>query len=86
GLNILNKQNVSIPAKEIESLIQPVETKAVSVDKVKDHQANGNAPFLMFMPVWMGSIVSSILLFFAFRTSHLIQRSQRVIAALSQIV
>ncbi|PTJ01429.1 YhgE/Pip domain-containing protein [Staphylococcus simulans] len=86
GLNILNKQNASIPAKEIESLIQPVETKAVSVDKVKDHQANGNAPFLMFMPVWMGSIVSSILLFFAFRTSHLIQRSQRVIAALSQIV
>lgn len=86
SLTILDKQNVSIPANEIESLIQPVETQAVTVDKIKDHQGNGNAPFLMFMPVWMGSIVSSILLFFAFRTSHLVQRSQRVIAALSQIV
>lgn len=86
SLDILSKQQIDIPAKDVENLIQPVKVDNVTVDKVKDHQANGNAPFLMFMPVWMGSIISSVLLFFAFRTSHLIKRTQRVLAALVQIV
>lgn len=41
--------------------------------------------FLMFMPVWMGSLVSSVLLFFAFRTSNNVERKQRIIASLGQI-
>ncbi|CAL29082.1 YhgE/Pip domain-containing protein [Staphylococcus carnosus] len=86
SLDILDKQDVAIPAKNIESLTQPVNVDNITVHKVKDHQANGNASFLMFMPVWMGSLITSVILFFAFRTSNLVSRKNRLIAALSQIV
>ncbi|UTB79741.1 hypothetical protein A2I65_01955 [Staphylococcus carnosus] len=86
SLDILDKQDVAIPAKDIESLTQPVNVDNITVHKVKDHQANGNASFLMFMPVWMGSLITSVILFFAFRTSNLVSRKNRLIAALSQIV
>src|SRR5699024_12769749 len=52
---------------------------------ISSHQAGGNGPFLMFMPVWMGSILISVLLFFAFRTSNNIAIHHRMIASLGQI-
>jgi uncharacterized membrane protein len=39
----------------------------------------------MFMPVWMSALVSSVLLFYAFRTSNNIKLSQRLIASLAQM-
>ena len=40
----------------------------------------------MFMPIWMGSIVISVLLFFAFRTSGNIKIAHRLIASVGQII
>ena len=73
-------------AKDINDITNPVKVNDTKVNKVKDHQGSGNAPFLMFMPVWMSSIVGSILLFFAFRSSHNITIVQRVSATLIQFV
>ncbi|MFV7485357.1 hypothetical protein, partial [Acinetobacter pittii] len=70
SLTTLEKQNVDVPAKDIQKLTQPVKVDTQQANKVGDHQAGGNGPFLMFMPVWMGSIIISVLLFFAFRTSN----------------
>lgn len=86
GLASLEKQNVEVPAKDIQKLTQPVKVDNQQANKVGDHQAGGNGPFLMFMPVWMGSIVISVLLFFAFRMSNNIAIHHRLIAALGQIV
>ncbi len=47
---------------------------------------SGNAQFLMFMPIWIGSIVTSILLFFAFRTSNNIVVQHRIIASIGQMI
>ncbi|MDW3975224.1 PhoU domain-containing protein [Staphylococcus saprophyticus] len=85
SLDTLEKQDVKVSANEIEGLTNPVKVADKQVHKVKDHQGNGNASFLMFMPVWISSIVASILLFFAFRTSDNIKISHRLIASLGQL-
>lgn len=86
SIGTLEKQDVKVNAKDINDITNPVKVNDTKVNKVKDHQGSGNAPFLMFMPVWMSSIVGSILLFFAFRSSHNITIVQRVSATLIQFV
>lgn len=86
SLETLTSQNVKVNASDINDLTNPVKVDNEKLNKVKDHQAGGNAPFLMFMPIWIGSIVTSILLFFAFRTSNNIVVQHRIIASIGQMI
>lgn len=86
SLETLSSQNVKVNASDINDLTNPVKVDNEKLNKVKDHQAGGNAPFLMFMPIWIGSIVTSILLFFAFRTSNNIKIQHRIIASVGQMI
>ncbi|HFF0599121.1 TPA: YhgE/Pip domain-containing protein [Staphylococcus aureus] len=86
SLETLTSQNVKVNAADINGLTNPVKVDNEKLNKVKDHQAGGNAPFLMFMPIWIGSIVTSILLFFAFRTSNNIVVQHRTIASIGQMI
>lgn len=86
NLETLTSQNVKVNAADINGLTNPVKVDNEKLNKVKDHQAGGNAPFLMFMPIWIGSIVTSILLFFAFRTSNNIVVQHRIIASIGQMI
>lgn len=86
SLETLTSQNVKVNAADINGLTNPVKVDNEKLNKVKDHQAGGNAPFLMFMPIWIGSIVTSILLFFAFRSSNNIVVQHRIIASIGQMI
>ncbi|HEI9338296.1 TPA: YhgE/Pip domain-containing protein [Staphylococcus aureus] len=86
SLETLTSQNVKVNAADINGLTNPVKVDNEKLNKVKDHQEGGNAPFLMFMPIWIGSIVTSILLFFAFRTSNNIVVQHRIIASIGQMI
>ncbi|HFQ3206574.1 YhgE/Pip domain-containing protein [Staphylococcus aureus] len=86
SLETLTSQNVKVNAADINGLTNPVKVDNEKLNKVKDHQAGGNALFLMFMPIWIGSIVTSILLFFAFRTSNNIVVQHRIIASIGQMI
>ncbi|HHP7529256.1 TPA: YhgE/Pip domain-containing protein [Staphylococcus aureus] len=86
SLETLTSQNVKVNAADINGLTNPVKVDNEKLNKVKDHQAGGNAPFLMFMPIWIGSIVTSILLFFAFRTSNNIVVQHRIVASIGQMI
>ncbi|HCV4769646.1 TPA: YhgE/Pip domain-containing protein [Staphylococcus aureus] len=86
SLETLTSQNVKVNAADINGLTNPVKVDNEKLNKVKEHQAGGNAPFLMFMPIWIGSIVTSILLFFAFRTSNSIVVQHRIIASIGQMI
>ncbi|HEI6485910.1 TPA: YhgE/Pip domain-containing protein [Staphylococcus aureus] len=86
SLETLTSQNVKVNTADINGLTNPVKVDNEKLNKVKDHQAGGNAPFLMFMPIWIGSIVTSILLFFAFRTSNNIVVQHRIIASIGQMI
>ena len=86
SLSTLEKQDVKVSASDIKGITNPVKVDNQEVHKVKDHQGGGNAPFLMFMPVWMGSLVASVLLFFAFRTSNNFKIQHRIIASFGQML
>ncbi|HGZ9056571.1 TPA: YhgE/Pip domain-containing protein [Staphylococcus aureus] len=86
SLETLTSQNVKVNAADINGLTNPVKVDNEKLNKVKEHQAGGNAPFPMFMPIWIGSIVTSILLFFAFRTSNNIVVQHRIIASIGQMI
>lgn len=86
SLETLTSQNVKVNAADINGLTNPVKVDNEKLNKVKDHQVGGNAPFLMFMSIWIGSIVTSILLFFAFRTSNNIVVQHRIIASIGQMI
>lgn len=73
-------------ASDIKGITNPVKVDNKTINKVKDHQGGGNAPFLMFMPVWMSSLVASVLLFFAFRTSNNFKIQHRIIASFGQML
>ena len=86
SLYTLEKQNVQINAADIAGITNPVKIDTKEINKVKDHQGGGNAPFLMFMPVWMSALVTSVLLFFAFRTSNNFKIQHRMIASFGQML
>ncbi|MBI5973254.1 ABC transporter permease [Staphylococcus caledonicus] len=86
SLKTLEKQDVKVNASDIKGITNPVKVDDKTINKVKDHQGGGNAPFLMFMPVWMSSLVTSVLLFFAFRTSNNFKIQHRIIASLGQML
>ena len=86
SLSTLEKQDVKVSASDIKGITNPVKVDNQEIHKVKDHQGGGNAPFLMFMPVWMGSLVASVLLFFAFRTSNNFKIQHRIIASFGQML
>ena len=86
SLSTLEKQDVKVSASDIKGITNPVKVDNKEIHKVKDHQAGGNAPLLMFEPVWIGSLVTSVLLFFAFRTSNNFKIQHRIIASLGQML
>ena len=82
----LEKQDVKVSPQDINDLTTPVKVKDHKMHEVKDHQGGGNAPFLMFMPVWMSSILASVLLFYAFRTTNNVSIGSRIKASLLQML
>lgn len=85
GINTLKKTNVDVSASDIEDITNPVKVDKVTMNKVKSHQGNGNMAFLMFTPVWLASLIGSVILFFSFRTSHNVTVKDRFIATLGQL-
>ncbi|WP_323703179.1 YhgE/Pip domain-containing protein [Mammaliicoccus sp. Dog046] len=85
GIQILDKTDVSVSASDIQDLTNPINVEKESMNKVKSHQANGNLPFLMFTPIWLGSLITSVILFFSFRSSNLITIKDRIIGSIGQL-
>ncbi|MCE4956474.1 YhgE/Pip domain-containing protein [Macrococcoides caseolyticum] len=82
----LDKANIKISAQKIERIMHPVKVDHNVINKIEDHQAMGNAPMLFFTPIWLGSLISSVLLYYAFRNANLIPRTERFRAAIIQLI
>lgn len=82
----LDNANVKVSAKTMNQLMHPVKVEHTVINEIKDHQAMGNAPMLFFTPIWLGSLISSVLLYFAFRNSNIIEKRDRFVASIVQIV
>lgn len=85
AIQTLDKMDVDVSASDIQGITNPIKVDKTNMNAVKSHQANGNLPLLMFTPVWLASLVGSVVLFFSFRTSNNITIKDRIIASLGQL-
>lgn len=85
AIQTLDKMDVDVSASDIQGITNPIKVDKTNMNAVKSHQANGNLPLLMFTPVWLASLVGSVILFFSFRTSNNITIKDRIIASLGQL-
>lgn len=85
SIQTLDKMDVDVSASDIQGITNPIKVDKTNMNAVKSHQGNGNLPFLMFTPVWLASLVGSVVLFFSFRTSNNITIKDRIIASLGQL-
>ncbi|WP_165983142.1 YhgE/Pip domain-containing protein [Macrococcus brunensis] len=82
----LDKNNIKVVASDMDAIMNPVTVKHTTLNQIKDHQGNGMAGMLLFTPIWMGSLVTGVLLFFAFRTSGLVTQGERLKATFMQAI
>lgn len=61
----LEKQGGSVTLQQASLLTAPVSVETVLVNKIGTNSANGNAPVLLFQPIWMSSLLGAVLLFLA---------------------
>ncbi|TDM02218.1 YhgE/Pip domain-containing protein [Macrococcus carouselicus] len=80
----LSDNQIKVSADHMDQLMNPVTVKHTTMNKIHDHQGNGMGGMLLFTPIWMGSLVSAVVLFFAFRTSHLVTQGERLKATFMQ--
>ncbi|GIX59404.1 phage infection protein [Bacillus paranthracis] len=80
------KQGATLSTKQAEILAVPISKKVTNVNEVGTHTANGNAPMTLFQPLWMGSLVTAAILFFAVNKMTLATRKERLWTKIGQIL
>ncbi|WOS95527.1 ABC transporter permease [Nosocomiicoccus massiliensis] len=69
SLSILSENDVNVSAAEVEQLTHRVKVEQKIMNEVKDHQANGNAHRVMFVPIWLTSMIISVLSYLIIRNN-----------------
>lgn len=65
--NALAQNKVSVPAQQLDAIAHPVEAKSTAYHPIKSNQANGNASMVLFMPVWLASMITAVVLYFNYK-------------------
>lgn len=69
SLSILSENDVNVSASKIDQLTHRVKVEQTILNEVKDHQANGNAHRVMFVPIWLTSMIISVLSYLIIRNN-----------------
>ncbi len=80
------KAGISLTPQQVSSLITPIKTKVINVNKTGTHSANGNAPVSLFQPVWMASLIGAVLIFTAWNKTSFSNRKEKFYARIMQVI
>lgn len=67
NVELLAKNKIDLPSNQFDNFVNPVKVETTTLNKVKDHQGNGNAASAMFTPVWFSAMITAVLSFLAFK-------------------
>ncbi|MBA8759798.1 hypothetical protein GWK87_05665 [Staphylococcus schleiferi subsp. coagulans] len=67
NVQALAQSNIDISAKQFEQFSNPVNVDQHTFHPIASHQANGNAAMVLFMPVWLASMITAVVLYFNFK-------------------
>lgn len=85
-LDGFEQQGATLTAKQAASIATPITKKVMNVNEIGTNSANGNAPVSLFQPLWMASIASAAIIFFAVRKLSITNRKQNFAAKSVQIL
>ncbi|WP_445486883.1 YhgE/Pip domain-containing protein [Niallia sp. 03133] len=86
ALKNYEKAGMTLTTQQVSTLFNPIKTNLINVNKVGSHSANGNAPVSLFQPVWMASLIGSVLVFLGLQKTILSNRKAKLLAKLMQVV
>ncbi|WP_045521236.1 YhgE/Pip domain-containing protein [Neobacillus niacini] len=84
-LDGLEKQGAALTPKQAASLATPIAKKVTNVNEIGTNSANGNAPVSLFQPLWMASLASAAIIFFAVSKVSITNQKEKFSAKLVQI-
>lgn len=67
NVELLAKNKIDLPSNQFDNFVNPVKVETTTLNKVKDHQGNGNAASAMFTPVWFSAMITAVLTFLTFK-------------------
>lgn len=67
NVELLAKNKIDLPSNQFDNFVNPVKVETTTLNKVKDHQGNGNAASAMFTPVWFSAMITAVLSFLTFK-------------------
>jgi YhgE/Pip-like protein len=82
----LEKQGVTLTAKQAASLATPITKKVTNVNEIGTNSANGNSPVSLFQPLWIASLASAAIIFIAVSKLSITTRKENLTAKVGQIV
>ncbi|MFC9601292.1 YhgE/Pip domain-containing protein [Peribacillus butanolivorans] len=85
-LDGFEQQGATLTVNQAVSLATPISKKVTNVNEIGTNSANGNAPVSLFQPLWMASIASAAIIFFAVRKLSITNRKENFAAKLVQIL
>ncbi|MFT8319969.1 MAG: ABC transporter permease [Bacillus sp. (in: firmicutes)] len=86
ALKNYEQAGLTLTPEQASILINPVKTELINVNKVGTHSANGNAPISLFQPVWMASLIGSVLVFLGVKKMTFLNRKEKLFAKLMQVL
>ncbi|MCK2000963.1 heme-binding protein [[Brevibacterium] frigoritolerans] len=85
-LDGFEQQGATLTAMQAASLATPITKKVTNVNEIGTNSANGNAPVSLFQPLWMASIASAAIIFFAVRKLSITNRKENFAVKSGQIL
>lgn len=80
------KQGGTVTTAQASSLVSPITKDVVNVNEIGTHSANGNAPVSLFQPLWMGSIIGSVIIFLVIHKLAFANRIETLAVRLTQVL
>lgn len=80
------QQGGTLTTKQASSLVSPITKKIVNINEIGTHSANGNAPISLVQPLWMASLIGSVIVFIGFRKLQLASKKETLLARFVQVL
>ncbi len=85
-LEALDKSGMTVTAKQVAVIANPITKKIENVNAIGTHTANGNAPVVLITPLWMASLIGSVLTFLAKNKTVVTNRSEKLKVIFEQLI
>ncbi len=76
----------TLTVEQASNLVTPITKKVINVNEVGMNSSNGNSPVSLFQPLWMASMVSAAIIFFAVSKIPISTRKVKLVSKSLQIL